>query len=542
MANVTFSRKEFESEIKISKEIEDKINLFGTPLESLNNEEISIEVFPNRPDIYTMQGYLRALKAFIGKEKGLKKYFINKPEKDYKVYVEKVVKEVRPYTACAIVKELKLSDEHIKELMNAQEKLAATLGRNRKKMGIGLYPLDKINLPLTYTAKIPKEIKFIALGLKEEHNGEEILKMHPTGRKYGHLLDRQRVYPVFIDKNKNILSMPPIINSEETGRITKETKEVFIECTGTERNSVEKALTILTTTLADMNGKIFQMEIIDKERYTTPDFTTQKTKISLKNVEQTIGIKLTEKQMEDLLSRMGHSYKKGVVETPVWRYDILHEVDLIEDIAIAFGYDKLVPEIPKISTIGEESRNSLLKRKISSIIAELGFNEISTYHLIKQEEAEYFKTKDQIELSDSKTEYKFLRNNLLTPMVRILSENKDVEYPQKLFEIGKVFSRNSQKETGIEEKEQLILAFSPSNSTIIKQNIDYIFKKINLKYSTKENSINNFIDGRCVEIILNGKQVGYFGELHPNFLKLVGIKMPVSLAEINLEEVYKEIN
>ena len=162
---------------------------------------------------------------------------------------------------------------------------------------------------------------------------------------------------------------------------------------------------------------------------------------------------------------------------------------------------------------------------------------------LQQLDAGYdWSTKDQIELSDSKTEYKFLRNNLLTPMVRILSENKDVEYPQKLFEIGKVFSRNSQKETGIEEKEQLILAFSPSNSTIIKQNIDYIFKKINLKYSTKENSINNFIDGRCVEIILNGKQVGYFGELHPNFLKLVGIKMPVSLAEINLEEVYKEIN
>ncbi len=542
MANVTFSRKEFEYEIKLSKKIEDQINLFGTPLESLTNEEINIEVFPNRPDLYTMQGYLKALKAFIGKEKGIKKYTLNKPEKDYRIYVDKVVKEVRPYTACAIVKGLKLSDENIKELMNAQEKLASTLGRNRKKVGIGLYPLDKIMLPITYTAKNPKEINFIALGLKEEHNGEEILKIHPTGRRYCHLLDKQEKYPVFIDKNKKILSMPPIINSEETGRITKETKDVFIECTGTEKSSVEKALIILTLTLADMNGKIFQMEIIDKEKYNTPNLTTQKTKLSLKNAEQIIGIKLSEKQIEDLLSRMGHSYKNGIVETPAWRNDILHEVDLIEDIAIAFGYDNLIPEIPKISTIGEEYRNSILKRKISSIISELGFNEISTYHLIKQEEKEYFKTKEQIELLDSKTEYKFLRNSLSIPMIRILSENKDVEYPHKLFEIGKVFLRNSQKDTGIEEREHLVFAFSPSNSTTIKQNIDYLFKKMNLKYSTKEVILNSFIDGRCVDIILNEKSIGHFGELHPNFLKSVGIKMPVSLVELNLEEIYKEIN
>lgn len=541
MANVNFSRKEFESEVKITKEIEEKINLFGTPLESLNNEEISIEIFPNRPDLYTLQGYLRSFKAFIGKEKNQKKYNINKPEKDYVVYVDKSVKEVRGYTACAIVKGLNFDNQKIKEIMNAQEKLSGTLGRNRKKMGIGIYPLNKINLPITYTTKNAQEIKFKALGLNEEHKGTDILKIHPTGRKYANLLENHKNYPVFLDKNKNILSMPPIINSEETGRITVETKDVFIECTGTDKITVERGLVIITTTLADMGGKIFSMEIIDKEKYVTPNLNTEKIKLNLKKAESIIGIKIDEKQAEDLLSKMGHVYKKGIVEVPAWRSDILHEIDLIEDIAIAFGYDKLKPVIPHISTIGEESKNSVLRRKISNTLSEIGCNEISTYHLIKQGEEDYFKHKEIIEVADSKTEYKFLRSDLMTSMIRILSENKDVEYPHKLFEIGKVFSKNSQKETGIEEKEHLIIAISPSNSTNLKQHLDYLFKKINLSYLIKESTFTNMIDGRTIDIIFNDKKIGFLGEIHPNFLKKVGIKMPVTLLELNLEEVYNQL-
>ena len=542
MANVTFSRREFESEIKITKEIEEKINLLGTPLESISEKEIEIEVFPNRPDIYTLQGYLRAFKAFIGKDKGLKKYLVNKPEKNYYVNVDKSVKDVRPFTACAIVKSVSLDDERIKELMNAQEKLATTMGRNRKKMGIGIYPLDKISLPITYTANESKDINYKALGMPQESSAEEILLLHPTGRKYAHLLQNSKKYPVFIDSSKKILSMPPIINSEETGRITPETKDVFIECTGTDKKAVDRALIIIATTLADMNGKIYQMEIRDKEKYNTPDLSSQKIKISIENTKKLIGIEVTEKQIEDLLSRMGHSYKNGTVEIGAWRSDIMHEVDLIEDVAIAYGYNNLIPSIPTISTIGEESRESILKRKVSQIFADIGFNEISTYHLVKKEELDLYGIKDSIELTDSKTEYKSLRPNLLIPMLRILAENKDVEYPQRVCEIGKVFAKNIQKESGIEETEKLIIGISPSNVTEIKQQIDYLFRKLNLEYSIKESTHYNLIEGRTASVILNNKTIGYFGEVHPNCLKKAGMKMPLSIAEISLEEIYKTIS
>ena len=179
MTNIIFSRKEFEKQIKITSEVQDKITAFGTPLESVNQESIEIEVFANRPDLISINGFMRSFKSFLGKETGLKSYKINKPEKDYRINIDKSVKEVRPYTACAIVKGLNLTDWQIKDIINMQEKLALTLGRNRKKMGIGIYPLDKIKLPLIYTAKNKSEIKTIIW-----NKSVTVVKIEPVQETY----------------------------------------------------------------------------------------------------------------------------------------------------------------------------------------------------------------------------------------------------------------------------------------------------------------------------------------------------------------------
>ncbi|MEK6792327.1 MAG: phenylalanine--tRNA ligase subunit beta [Nanoarchaeota archaeon] len=542
MTNIIFSRKEFEKHLKITPEIQEKITLFGTPLESINQENIEIEVLSNRPDLISLEGFMRSFKKFLGKEPGLKKYDLKKPEKEYRVYVDKSVKEIRPYTACAIIKKINLNDEKLKDIINLQEKLALTLGRNRKKIAIGIYPLDKITFPLYYTSKEPKDIKYTPLGANHELTANEILMLHPTGRKYEHLLKNQKRYPIFVDSSKKIISMPPIINSELTGRVDTNTKDLFVECSGTDKNAIEKTLIIIATSLAELEGNIHQIEIIDKEKYNTPDLSTQKTKISLKNANKLLGLNINETQMTQLLSKMGHNYKNGVAEIAPWRIDILHEVDLIEDIAIAYGYNNFIPEIPNISTPGEESKESIIKRKISEILIGLEMLELSTYHLIKQEEFENYGLKDALELLDSKSEYKYLRPNLLIPMMRIMSENKDVEYPQKLFEIGRVFNKNSQKENGIEENDNLIISIIPANATEIKKHIDYLFKMLNIQYSIKEITRQHLIDGRTCTILLNNKQIGYFGEVHPNTLRKQGIQMPTAIAEISLEEIYKIIN
>lgn len=543
MALVTFNKKIFEKEIgKLNSEMQNKIAMFGTPIENINDKEIRIEVFPNRPDMLSYQGFKRSFLAFLGRKTGLKKYKINKPEKKYKVNIDSSVKNIRPYTACAIVKNLKLNDERIKDIIEIQEKLHLTLGRKRKKVAIGIYPLEEIKLPITYTAKEPDKIKFIPLETEKEMSGLEILQKHPAGKEYAHLLAGKTKFPVFIDSNKEILSMPPIINSQKVGKVTEKTKQVFIECSGFDLNILKKTLNILVTALAEMSGKIYQMKLNYGK---TPNFKNEKTKISLENVNKLLGVKITQKQLKNLLEKMGYDYKKDRVEIPAYRTDILHEVDLIEDIAIAYGYENFVPEIPEISTIGEENKKEILKRKISEILTGLNLIEVSNYHLTnKNEQFKKMniseKNKDYSEVEESKTDFSLLRENLAHYLLKNLSENVDAEYPQKIFEIGKVFKTEKSR---INENENLAVALSPGNYTNLKQIIEYLFKMLNMeiKISGLKNPPDYFIDGRTGRIILNKKTIGYLGEIHPKILGNWKIKMPVSILEISLENVFGEL-
>src|SRR4030043_372651 len=355
MASVIFSRKQFEKEIgRLDEKMQNKIAMFGTPLEKFDDNEIEIEVFPNRPDLLSYHGFKRAFLAFLGKQKGLKEYKLNKPEKDYIVIIDPSVKNIRPYTACAIVRNLKFHDDKIKEIVDIQEKLHLTIGRKRKKLAIGIYPLEKITLPITFKALEPDKIKFIPLETEKEMSGLQILQKHPTGREYAHLLAGKLKFPIFIDSKNDILSMPPIINSHLTGKITSDTHDVFVECSGFDFDILKKCLNIIVTNLADMGGEIYQMELHYKKKEITPDLSTEKMKLNIANVNSLLGLNLNEKQIKELTERMGHDYNKGNVEISSWRTDILHEVDLIEDIAIAYGYENFIPELSKESSIGGE--------------------------------------------------------------------------------------------------------------------------------------------------------------------------------------------
>jgi phenylalanyl-tRNA synthetase beta chain len=423
-----------------------------------------------------------------------------------------------------------------------QEKLHATIGRNRKKAAIGIYPLEKITLPITYEARKPADIKFIPLEFEKELNAAQILQQHPAGREYAKLLENYPTYPVFIDAKNKVLSMPPVINSQETGKITEETKEVFIECSGSNLEVLKKILNIIVTTLADMGGEIYSMDLdYAKCKITTPDLKPEKISLSLENTNKLLGLSLKEKDLEKLLPKMGYEYASGKVSIPSWRTDILHEVDIIEDIAIAYGYENLIPEMPKLATIGEESKESKIKSKISEILVGLGLLELSSYHLIKAEEVEKAKLEEneKIELENSRTEYKMLRPNLLIPSLRMFAENKDNEYPQKVFEIGTIFkkSTSASSETGIKETEHLIIASSPGNFTEMKQVLDYFTRMLGIKYEIKEAKYPSLIEGRTGEILINSKHAGYIGEIHPETLREWNIKMPISVVEISLDEI-----
>ncbi|MDH3353570.1 MAG: phenylalanine--tRNA ligase subunit beta, partial [Nanoarchaeota archaeon] len=153
MTILTVNRKEFEKKVgKITTELEKKITDMGTPIEEVTDNEVSVEVFPNRPDLLSLGNFARAVNQFNGKGK-IATFKINKPEKDYIVTIDKSVKSVRPHTVCAIARGLKFDEEKIMEIIDIQEKLHNSIGRKRRKIAIGIYPLDKIALPIKFMAK-----------------------------------------------------------------------------------------------------------------------------------------------------------------------------------------------------------------------------------------------------------------------------------------------------------------------------------------------------------------------------------------------------
>lgn len=529
---------------KISlEELRESITMLGTSLDKLDDNEIIVEVPANRPDLLDESGLSRALNSFLGFKTGLKQYNVKKS--NYKVIIEKSVNEVRPFTACAVVKNLKLNDERIKQIIQLQEKLHITFGRNRKKIAIGIYPLEHIKFPIRFLAKKPEEIKFIPLDENKEMNGKEILEKNQTGKEYAHLLKDAKTYPIFIDANDNILSMPPIINSELTGRITEKTKDAFIECSGFDFNILKKCLNIIVTSLADLNAEIYGNELnYQGKKEITPDLEPEEMKLNINYANKILGLDLNESEIKKLLEKMGYNYNKKVL-IPAYRTDILHEIDLVEDIGIAYGYNNFKEEIPNVATIGEEDKFYSFKEKISNLLIGFGLLEVKNYNLTNKDNLNKKMNIDNevIILANSLSqEYNCLRSWIITSLLETLSKNKHNEYPQNIFEIGNIFKKG-ESETNVIEQERLavILCHNKADFTQIKQILESLLFSLGLKYEIKDVEHESFISGRCGRVSVNGKNVAYIGEINPLVLDNWNLEMPVAALELNLSELFEVI-
>ena len=563
MTILTINRKELEKKIgKITPEIESRISMFGTPVEEVTDSELSVEVFPNRPDLLSAGNFARAVGQFVGK-RGIAKFNVNKPEKDFVVTIDKSVKVVRPHTVCAIVKGMRFDDSKIKEIVDIQEKLHGSIGRKRRKLAIGIYPLDKIALPIRFVGRKPEDIKFLPLESKKEMTGRQILRGHPAGREYGDLLKDCDVFPIFVDANDEVLSMPPIINSERTGRIDEKTRDIFIECSGHNLVYLKKCLNIIVAAVSEMGGKVYAMDVRDSKsgNFVSPDMSAEEMEFRIEDIEKTLGIRLSEKDVRRYLGRMGIGLenKKGkmIALVPAYRADVLHWIDLAEEVAIAYGYDKFEPEIPEISTIAEEDSVDKFKRVVGNVLAGLGFLECSSYHLATKKNVKrmHYDFNDWVEVEDSKTGRDVLRIDLLSGLLRVASENSDASYPQKIFEIGRVFRKFSEvgrgverkgevvapvvasgSETGVVEEERLAIALINEgvSFTEMKQVLDYLFKMLGVSYLIESVEDSNYIIGRCGRILVEDNDIGRVGEIAPRVLKNWKIRVPMVCCEMEL--------
>ena len=549
MPTININRKAFEHYVgkKLpTDKLKDRISYLGTDLEEVNDNEIIVEIFPNRPDMLSVQGFARAFSSFIGAKTGLRNYKVEHSHE--KVIIDKSVKDVRPYTACAIVRNMHFDDEKIKEVIDIQEKLHITYGRNRKKVAIGIYPCEKIKTPITFKAENPETIVFQPLEFAGEINALQILKQHPAGKEYGRLLEGKKKFPVFRDANNEVLSLPPIINSNKTGKISEKKTDIFIECSGFDFEVLKKCLNMIAAALYEMGGKVYSMDLIDgNKKYATPDLSPEEMKVDIGYINKLLGLNLTENEIKKLFERMGYEYSNKKALIPAYRADIIHQVDLAEDIAIAYGYENFKETIPHVATIAEEDKLEIFKGKISDLLVGLGLLEASTYNLTNHENQCKKMNADMqlIGLANSiSSDYDRLRGWIIPSLMEILSNNKHHEYPQKIFTAGKIFRKNVDFDTNIEENERLAAAIASekANYTDIRQALDYLLRSIDVKYDVKETEHSSFIQGRVARVSANGKNIAYIGEIHPQVLSNWNLEVPVAAFELNLTELFEIIN
>ncbi|MHA1410192.1 MAG: phenylalanine--tRNA ligase subunit beta, partial [Candidatus Odinarchaeia archaeon] len=372
--------------IEIEK-LEDHIRQIGLDVEGHTDNVIKAEYNPNRPDYSTIEGVARQLKGYLEIETGLPKFKVEKSK--LSLTVESSVKEVRPYIVCGVIRNVSFDDEKIQRLMKVQEDLHWLVGRNRLKAAIGVHDLKNIKPPFRYLAVKPEEISFVPLNETRKMNLKEILENHPKGIEYADLVRKHEKYPIILDKNNEVLSFPPIINGVLT-QVNEETKDLFLDITGTTETNIIMALNILSTVFYDQGSKIESVKVIypDKE-IITPNLEPSTVSILKNNVVKTLGLELTGEAIVNLLSkaRFGASAKKQdgkeiiEVQIPSYRFDILHEIDIIEEIAIGYGYENIKPTHNYSMTVAQPLIKNKILEKMRQVLVGLQFLEVVNFTL-----------------------------------------------------------------------------------------------------------------------------------------------------------------
>ena len=521
---------------------------------------LRMELLAVRPDLFDAAGLARALRGFLGHEEGPPDYGL--ADGDRSITVDPALagpEVVRPRIAAATVHGLRFDDRSLRALMKLQESLHWALGRDRKLASIGVYDLARVGgRVLRYRATSLDEPRFVPLGFDVDRPGDamspaEILERHPKGRAFARLLSGCRRAPLLVDEKGSVLSMPPIINSEAT-RVTLDTVDVLIDVTGLSDRHIDKALNIVVASLLETcRGAEVRRVAIDygKERRVTPDFTPQRVEVDVPAAGRLVGVAWTPEEMAGLLRRMRHGAtvqgERIVVEVPAWRADILHPRDLVEDAAIAHGYDRIAPVDLAHATFGaRQPREELVGRARRALVGQ-GMLEVLTLAL-SSEETTFGKSGlvdegRQIVLENPiSVEQTIVRVSVIPGLLETLAINLNRPYPQRIFEAGLVGEVDPGAETGARERPVagLALAGDGLGYADIRAGVDALLRDMGLSREALEYrpvELGLFLAGRGAEVLHDGRRLGVLGEVSPAVLERYRIVHPVAMAELDLEAV-----
>lgn len=515
-----------------SEDLAKVIPQIGADPDDINEQEATIEFFPDRPDLLSTEGVARAVRAFTEQELGLIEYKTNKPTTFMSVSPE--VLDVRPHVLGGIARGITLDDAAIRCLMELQEKLHVTLGRKRSKVSIGIHDLEKLTAPFTYTVCSPHEPAFVPLQKDYEMTPEEILKEHPKGIEYAHLLDGFTGYPLITDSNNEIASMPPIINGALT-TITEQTTDVLIDVTGLDRGAVNSCLNIVAAALVERGGEIEQLEIkYPSEKVVVPNMEPKVHSIDNDYLISLLGFDPENFSIFKAFRKCGMEpdLKDGKwhVKVPAYRADILHPIDLLEEVAIGIGYDNIPEQLPREAKFGDSLSSRKLEGQCRETMLGIGFQEVVTLTLTSSKmlhESTGRERENEATVSNPVTEdYHVLRSSILPNLIDLLKNNRHRELPQKIFEVGQVVIEHSNR-TSLSWVELASKAtFSNAKATA-----EIISQRLRLNGEIIENDDPLFIPGRSIQLKSDEFTFKY-GEIHPRTLDKFELGYPAIGGEI----------
>ncbi len=506
--------------------------MMGSEVEREDEEQTDVQFFPNRPDLYSAEGTARALRGYLGIETGLPTYEVTPSGISFSV--DPNLANIRPYLGSAVIRNVHMDNAMIESLMGLQESLHWAVGRGRKKVAIGVHDLDRIEAPFSYIAA-DRKTKFIPLDYDREMTMEEILAEHPKGKAYAKIVEEFERFPLITDAKGRVCSFPPIINGELT-RVTEDTHNILLDVTGIEPRAVGIAVKILCAAFVEMGAAIESVEI---DGVVSPDLRPEKRNVSVSECSKLTGIPLTAPQMTELLMKMRFGADvidedTVSVEIPCYRADIMHDHDVYEDAAIAYGYDKIETSLPPSFTVGKPHPVQKLYSLVRNIMVGLSYIENTPFTLTSGELSYTMMHRPENPaalhvlhpISEDQT---IIRTDILPLLMESLSINRSRELPQRIFACGDVVENMVTY-----PKMAAASIHTTADFSEIYAVMDSFCRLMSIEYEVRDSADDAFIPGRRGDIYVSGGKVGVFGEINPDVLVGFGLEHQAVAFEIDL--------
>ncbi|EMA25633.1 phenylalanine--tRNA ligase subunit beta [Haloarcula marismortui] len=556
-----------------------KSDLFNLGLEFegwTEDDEFQLEFAPDRLDRLSVEGVARSLRYHYGDDRGVE--IPNTNSADWTIEVEDQPDE-RPYVTGAIVRGLDMDEAALESLIQLQEKLHATMGRKRAKGAIGVHDLtmlkgdsvtDETGKSITYTSADPDEATFVPLDADAEMTPSEVVASHETGQTYGDLVaDFDRV-PAIYDAI-GLFSFPPVINGRRT-EVSVDSRDLFIEMTGTNQWTIDHMCNIVCYALAARGGQVEKVDVSYADdapgeyagkTLERPDFSVRTKTVTHDRIESILGVSLDSREVIDYAERAGLDATEtesddGVaydVEVPPYRVDVIHPLDIIDDIGRALGFNSLEPTYPDVSTVGGRHERSRLEDAARDALVGLGFEDLLNFHMTNEvenfermnlstPEAEDGNDADTVGLADPVTiqepyseDYTILRTWALPSIMMVLENNTHRSYPQDLAEIGLAAGLDDSENTGVAEHRTVAAALARTDASYedAKARLQALADAFDKDLETPPTTHPSFIGGRAAEVVLDGESVGVIGEIHPKVLVEHDLELPVAAFEFRLD-------